>query len=74
MFRLALDNSTATACINNMGRVRSPLLESLSRSIWEWCKLRDIFISAQHITRKANNQADPSFLRLTSLHLDLMPD
>ncbi|XP_068690471.1 uncharacterized protein [Montipora foliosa] len=56
--RLALDNSTAVAYINNMGGVRSPLLDSLSRSIWEWCKLRDIFISAQHIPGKANNQAD----------------
>ena len=56
--RLALDNSAAVAYINNMGGVRSPLLDSLSRSIWEWCKLRDIFISAQHIPGKANNQAD----------------
>ena len=38
--RLALDNSAAVAYINNMGGVRSPLLDSLSRSIWEWCKLR----------------------------------
>ena len=54
--RLALDNSTAVAYINNMGGVRSPLLDSLSTSIWEWCKLRDIFITAQHIPGKANNQ------------------
>ena len=26
--------------------------------MWEWCKLRDIYISAQHISGKANNQAD----------------
>ena len=56
--RLALDNSTAVAYIDNMGGVRSPLLDSLSRGIWEWCKLRDIFISAQHIPGKVNNQAD----------------
>ena len=56
--RLALDNSAAVAYINNMGGVRSPLLDSLSSSIWEWCKLRSIFISAQHIPGKANNQAD----------------
>ena len=56
--RLALDNSTAVAFINNMGGVLSPLLDSLSKSIWEWCKLRDIFISAQHIPGKVNNQAD----------------
>ena len=56
--RRAVDNSTAVAYINNMGGVRSPLLDSLSRSIWEWCKLRDIFISAQHIPGKVNTQAD----------------
>ena len=42
----------------NMGGVRSLLLDSLSRSIWEWCKLRDVFISAQHIPGKVNTQAD----------------
>ena len=56
--RLAVDNSTEVAYINNLGGVRSPLLDSLSRSIWEWCKLRDIFISAQHIPGKVNTQAD----------------
>ena len=56
--RLAVDNSTAVAYINNMGGVRSPLLDSLSTSFWEWCKLRDIFISAQHIPGKVNIQAD----------------
>ena len=56
--RLAVDNSAAVAYIDNMGGVRSPLLDSLSRSIWEWCKLRDIFISAQHIPGKVNIQAD----------------
>ena len=96
--RLAVDNSTAVAYINNMGVVRSPLLDSLSRSIWEWCKLRDIFISAQHIPGKVNIQANTLsreissnlewslngevfqdiisqtfILRLTSLHLGLMP-
>ena len=53
-----LENSAAVAYINNMEGVRSPLLDSLSRSIWEWCKFRDIFISAQRIPGKANNQAD----------------
>ena len=56
--RLAVDNSTAVACLNNMGGVRSPLLDLLSRNIWEWCKLRDILLSAQHIPGKLNIQAD----------------
>ena len=56
--RLAVDNSIAVAYINNMGGVRSPLSDSLSRSIWEWCKLRDIFISPQHVPRKVIILAD----------------
>ena len=56
--RLTVENSTSVTYINNMGGVRSPLLDSLSRSIWEWCKLRDIFISVQHIPGKVNTQAD----------------
>ena len=45
------------------------LLDSLSRSIWEWCKLRDIFICAQHIPGKANNQAT-TFSREISSNLE----
>lgn len=56
--RLALDNSTAVAYINSMGGPKSPVLDSLSRSIWEWCMSRDIHISAQHIPGKANVKAD----------------
>ena len=56
--RLALDNSTAVAYINSMGSTKSPVLDSLSRSIWEWCMSRDIHISAQHIPGKANVKAD----------------
>ena len=56
--RLAVGNATAVAYINNMEGVRSSLLDSLPRSIWEWCKLRDIFVSAQHIPGKVNTQTD----------------
>ena len=56
--RLAIDNSTAVAYINNLGGTRSPLLDSLSRTIWEWCKSRDILITAQHIPGKVNTRAD----------------
>ena len=35
--RLKLDNSTAVAYINKMGGIKSPSLNSLSRTLWEWC-------------------------------------
>ena len=56
--RLALDNSTAVAYINSMGGTKSPELDSLSRSMWDWCLSRDIHISAQHIPGKTNVRAD----------------
>ena len=56
--RLALDNSTAVAYVNNMGGTKSPSLDSLSKSLWEWCIARDILVSAQHIPGKANVRAD----------------
>lgn len=56
--RLKLDNSTALAYINNLGGIKSPALDSLSRRIWEWCIERNIFVSAQHIPGKMNSRAD----------------
>ena len=56
--RLKLDNSTAVAYINKMGGIKSPSLNSLSRTLWEWCIERSIIISAQHIPGKENLVAD----------------
>ena len=56
--RLKLDNSTAVAYINKMGGIKSPSLNSLSRTLWEWCIERNIIISAQHIPGKENLVAD----------------
>ena len=58
--RLKVDNSTALSYINNMGGIRSPCLDSLSRLLWEWCIEQDIFVSAQHIPGKLNFRADAS--------------
>jgi len=56
--QLKLDNSTAISYINNMGGIKSTLLNSLARQLWEWCMPRDIFVSAQHIPGKLNSTAD----------------
>ena len=56
--RLKMDNSTAVSYINNMGGIRSPFLNELAVSIWEWCIFRNIFLSAQHIPGKSNCVAD----------------
>ena len=56
--RLKVDNSTAVACINNFGSIRSPFLNTLSRTIWDWCISRKIHISAVSIPGVDNTVAD----------------
>ena len=56
--RLKLDNSTAVAFINKMEGNKSPSLNSLSRTLLEWCIERSIILSAQHIPGEENLVAD----------------
>ena len=56
--RLKMDNSAAVSYINNIGGIRSPSLDKLAVSIWGWCILRNILLSAQHIPGKSNCEAD----------------
>ena len=56
--RLKMDNSAAVSYINNMGGIESPSLDKLAVSIWGWCILRTILLSAQHIPGKSNCVAD----------------
>ena len=64
--RLKLDNSTAVAYINKMAGIKSPSLNSLSRTLWEWCDEMSIIISAQHIPGKENLVADSSSRQFSS--------
>lgn len=52
------DNTTAISYINNMGGMHSELMDSLSKTIWEWCLKRQIFITAFHLPGIENIQAD----------------
>ena len=56
--RLKMDNSAAVSYINNMGGITSPSLDKIAVSIWGWCILRNILLSAQHIPGKSNCEAD----------------
>ena len=55
--RLKMDNSAAVSYINNMGGIRSPFLDKLAVSIWGWCILRNLLLSAQHIPGRLFLQA-----------------
>lgn len=53
-----VDNTTALAYINKMGSVQYPKLNNLSRTIWQWCEKRDLFLYASYIKSSDNNEAD----------------
>ena len=55
--RLMVDNKTALAYINGMGG-RKDVCNKMARKIWNWCKERDIWLSAAYITSEQNIVAD----------------
>ena len=55
---LLVDNVTAVAHINNMGGSRSKHCNEIGRTIWLWCKDRNIWLSAAHIPGVCNTEAD----------------
>ena len=64
-----MDNTTAVANINNLGSTKSPLLNGLSRSIWDWCIMHNIHISAESVPGSCNVIAD-NFSREDSARLE----
>ena len=58
VIHIKLDNSTAVAYINHMGGTKSHQLWSLSKTLWEWCLQRQIFLVASHIPGVVNTEAD----------------
>lgn len=55
---LRVDNTTALCYINRMGGIRFPHLNDLTKSIWQWCEKRNIFIFASYINTHDNIEAD----------------
>ena len=56
--RLMLDNTTAVACVNNMGTNHSLLCDTVVRQIWGFCIERELWVSAAYIPGKLNVEAD----------------
>ena len=56
--RLMLDNTTAVACINNMGTNHSLACDSVVKNIWLFCLRRDVWLSAAYIPGRENTEAD----------------
>ena len=55
---IQMDNTTAVAYVRNMGGTHSLLCNKLARELWKWCKTRNIWLSATHISGVSNVVAD----------------
>lgn len=55
---MRIDNSTAISYINRMGGIQFPHLTEITKSIWQWCEQRRIFIVASYIKSIDNDVAD----------------
>lgn len=54
---LRVDNTTAISYVNRMGGIQFQHLSDLSRSIWQWCETRNLWLFASYVNSK-NNIAD----------------
>lgn len=55
---LRIDNTTAIAYINRQGGVKVNSLHELARELWDWCERRSIWVFAEYIASKENEDAD----------------
>lgn len=55
---LRIDNITAVSYINRQGGVQYPHLHNITKSIWQWCECRNLWIFASYINTKDNIIAD----------------
>lgn len=55
---LRVDNTTAISYINKMGGIQFPHLTNLTKTIWQWCEKRNIWLFASYINTKDNIEAD----------------
>ena len=55
--RIMIDNKTEVSYINGMGG-RKIACNKIARQIWEWCRNRNVWLSAAYLTSKENEAAD----------------
>ena len=56
--KMLLDNTSAVHIINNMGSCKSISCDKVARNIWEWARVRNIWITSSHIPGVLNVEAD----------------
>ena len=56
--RIVSDNMTTVAYINAMGGCKATACDTLAKEIWSWAVMRNIWLSAAHISGKQNILTD----------------
>ena len=77
--RIQSDNTTTFAYVNAMGGIKSANCNDLAQQIWQWCREREIWLTACHIPGSTNVDADAESRNTNSstewsLHLDVFAD
>ena len=77
--RIQSDNTTTVAYVNAMGGIKSADCNDLAKQIWQWCREREIWLSACHIPGSTNVDADTESRNTNSstewsLHSDVFAD
>ena len=81
--KVLVDNTTAIACINQMGTCHSNDINSYRIKIWQWCIRHNIWLTVAHIPGKDNIIADgesrkwvlnPQIYQDAIAHLGQTPD
>ena len=77
--RIQSDNTTTVAYVNAMGGIKSAVCNELAQQIWQWCREREIWLSACHIPGSTNVDADTESRNTNSstewsLHSDVFTD
>lgn len=60
---LRINNSVAISYINRMGGIKFPLLNKVTKQIWQWCEERGLWIFASYIPSSDNVEADKASRR-----------
>ena len=56
--KVLVDNTTVQTTLNKMGTSHSPSLNSLIKTIWDWCITNEVWITVACIPGKENVDAD----------------
>ena len=52
------DNTTAVAGVNKMGSSKCKIIDAIAHQLWEYCQVKDIWITCTHIPGSENQGAD----------------